>query len=218
VLVGDPDPFARRSLSDTLQRAPGLVVVAGGSDAREVVELARFYRPDVLVMAVGLPDREGVAVTRQLGREVPDLRVVLLAAPHEEADPVAALRAGAAGYLSKDIEPTALARAVRKVAEGEAAISRELTMRLIELVRAQPDIGWRPLHSRLTTREWEIVDLLGAGASTEAIAGHLVLSPSTVYSHVQSVMRKLGVHSRGEAIAAAQRLRRVEAARAAAAS
>jgi two-component system nitrate/nitrite response regulator NarL len=83
--------------------------------------------------------------------------------------------------------------------------------RLLELWREIPAGGWRPLRSTLTTREWEIVDLLSEGASTEAIAERLVLSPSTVYTHVYRLLRKLGVHSRFEAVVAAQRLRQQEA-------
>ena len=82
---------------------------------------------------------------------------------------------------------------------------------LLELLHATPDEGWRPTHSRLTTREWEIVELLDQDTSTEQIAETLVLSPTTVYSHVKSVLRKLGVHSRHDAILAAERLRKEEA-------
>ena len=84
-------------------------------------------------------------------------------------------------------------------------------MPVLELLREIPDAGWRPLHSRLTTREWEIVELLAQRASTHEIAEQLVLSPSTVYSHVKSVLRKLSVHSRHDAILAAERLRKEEA-------
>jgi DNA-binding NarL/FixJ family response regulator len=81
---------------------------------------------------------------------------------------------------------------------------------MLELLREVPSAGWRPLHSRLTTREWEILDLLAQGASTQTIADQLVLSPTTIYSHVKSVMRKLGVHTRRDAVNAARRLRRDE--------
>lgn len=97
-------------------------------------------------------------------------------------------------------------------ADGEAIIPSRVMPRLLELWREIPAGGWRPLRSTLTTREWEIVDLLGEGASTEAIAERLVLSPTTVYTHVYRLLRKLGVHSRFEAVAAAQRLRQQEAA------
>ena len=94
--------------------------------------------------------------------------------------------------------------------DGQALIEFVLVMPLLVLLRASPDVGWRPVRSRLTTREWEIVELLADGSSTERIAERLVVSPTTVYSHVKSVMRKLGVHSRGDAVTAAERLRREE--------
>ena len=105
---------------------------------------------------------------------------------------IAALRAGAAGHVGKDIDPDELARLVGRAADGEPVVPQELLTPLLELVREVPDRGWRPLHSRLTTREWEIV------------------SPATVYSHIKSLMRKLEVHSRPEVVAAAERLRREE--------
>jgi DNA-binding NarL/FixJ family response regulator len=124
---------------------------------------------------------------------------------------LAALRAGAVGHLSKDIDPGKLARLVHRAAAGEAIVPRRMVMPLLERLPELPDGGWRPLHSRLTTREWEIVALLDEGASTQDIAERLVLSVTTVYSHVKSVLRKLGVHSRRDAVLAAQRLRREEA-------
>jgi DNA-binding NarL/FixJ family response regulator len=95
--------------------------------------------------------------------------------------------------------------------DGEALVPSRVMPRLLDLWREIPAGGWRPLRSTLTTREWQIVDLLGEGSSTEAIAERLVLSPSTVYSHVYRVLHKLGVHSRPDAVAAAQRLRQQEA-------
>ena len=123
---------------------------------------------------------------------------------------LAALRAGAVGHIGKDVDPDELARLVVRAADGEAIIPQRLMMPLLELLRELPDTGWRPLDSRLTTREWEIVELLALGATTQGIAERLVLSPTTVYSHVRSVLRKLGVHSRRDAVAAAERLRREE--------
>ena len=117
---------------------------------------------------------------------------MLLAARGDDDLPLRAVRAGAAGYLTKDVDPELLPRVVRKVADGEAAIPRATVMRLLEWMREVPDSGWRPLRSRLTSREWEMVDLLAGGATTEAIAEGLVLSPATVYSHVKSLLRKLG--------------------------
>jgi DNA-binding NarL/FixJ family response regulator len=100
---------------------------------------------------------------------------------------------------------------LRGVNDGEAAVSRQLTMALVEALRDVPETGWRPVHSRLTAREWEIVDLLDGGASTDGIAERLVLAQATVYSHIKNVMGKLDVHSRDDAVHAAMRLRREEA-------
>jgi DNA-binding NarL/FixJ family response regulator len=108
-------------------------------------------------------------------------------------------------------EPARLARQVLRIADGDVIVPQRLIKALLEIVREVPDAGWRPVRSRLTCREWEVIDLLAAHASTQGIADQLVLSVETVYSHVKSVLRKLGVHSRQEAIVAADALRRQEA-------
>jgi DNA-binding NarL/FixJ family response regulator len=212
VLIADPDALARRMVRDALSDAPGVTVVAQASDAREVSEYARYYRPDVVLAEADMPGCDGVELTRLLTQDVPEARVVLLAAHDDDDLPLRAVRAGAAGFLTKDMDPALLPRVVQKVADGEAAIPRAAVMRLLEWMRAVPVSGWRPVRSRLTCREWEMVDLLAAGATTEAIAARLVLSPATVYSHVKSLLRKLDVHSRKDAVEAAERLRREEAA------
>jgi DNA-binding NarL/FixJ family response regulator len=197
-------------LSDTT----GTSVVGQASDLREAAELARYYRPDVVLAEADLPDGDGVQLTRYMAREVPETRVVLLCARTIDDDlALHAVRAGAAGYLTKDVNPDLLPRVVRKVADGEAAIPRSIVMRVLEWMRETPDNAWRPVHSRLTSREWEMVDLLADGASTEDIAERLVVSPATVYSHVKNLLRKLGVHSRHDAVQAAEQLRREEASR-----
>jgi DNA-binding NarL/FixJ family response regulator len=211
VLVADGDGLARRMLREALQEAPTMTVVASAADMREACELARYLRPEVLIADVSLPSGGGTELTRTLAREVPGTNVVLLAAAEDDDEALAALQAGAAGYVGKDLEPAMLAALVTKVAAGEAAVSRRLMKRVLERLRDVPDAGWRPVRSRLTTREWEIVDLLAAGESTPRMAQQLVLSQTTVYSHVKSLMRKLGVHSRSDAVAVAERLRREEA-------
>lgn len=211
VLIADADPFARRVMREALQAADEVVVIAGVSDARELLELAGHYRPDVVLVDMALPGGGAADVARALGRTVPATRVVALSTRYDEQSALVALRAGAIGYLIKELEPVELRDIVLRIAEGEAVIPPTLARRMIECLSEMPEAGWRPVRSRLTSREWEIVDLLAAGATTEHIANRLVLSPSTVYSHVKSLLRKLGAHSRGEAVEVAERLRREEA-------
>jgi two-component system nitrate/nitrite response regulator NarL len=208
VIVADGDAFARRLIKGALRDA-GMTVVAEAGDGREALELCLHYRPDVIVIDVVMPGLDGIQTTRRILKGNPDQLVVVLTGTREEEFGLSALRAGAVGFLSKDIEIDALPRALAAVCDGEAAVSRAMTGRLIERYREQPDgpVGLRPIHGPLTTREWEVVDLLKPGHSTDHVADALVISTETVRSHLKNIMRKLGVHSRADAVAAVERLR-----------
>jgi DNA-binding NarL/FixJ family response regulator len=210
VMVADHDGFARRLIQNALQDDGGVVTLPAARDARETLELVRHYRPTVLILDTGLADGGCLQLIGEVLRIAPETRILTVSADEDETA-LAALRAGAVGHISKEIDPSELVRLVGLAANGEAIVPRRLVMPLLGLLRATPDAGWRPVHSRLTTREWEIVELLADGSSTERIAERLVVSPTTVYSHVQSVLRKLAVHTRSDAVAAAERLRREEA-------
>jgi DNA-binding NarL/FixJ family response regulator len=207
-IVADDDPLVRRLIRDTLQRAD-VTVVAEASTGREAVELALFYRPDVVVMDFMMPEMDGIEATRRIYENDPSIRVVLLTGAGDDELGLRGLRAGAAGYLSKEVELESLPRALRGALDGEAAISRRLAMQLVEQYRAAPrgGAGTRPVRSSLTDREWEVLDLLGTGTTTDEIARSLVLSPETVRSHLKNLYRKLEVNSREEAVQAASRLR-----------
>jgi len=208
-IVADDDPFARRVIKDSLQAA-GIVVIAEARNGRQAVELVLYYRPDVVVMDVVMPELDGIVATRRIVKELPDQIVVILTGASDDDEiGLQALRAGATGYLSKDLDIDALPRALEGARTGEAVISRRMTKRLIEQVRKTPENlgGMRPVRSPLTAREWEVIDLLRDGRSTEAIADDLVLSIETVRSHIKNVLRKLDVRSREDAIAAADRMR-----------
>lgn len=208
VLIADHHGLARRMMQNMLQEADGVVTVPAARDAREVLQHARYYRPTVLILDTALPPG-CVDLIREVLQVAPQTRILTVSAD-EDDNALAALRAGAVGHISKDVKADDLARLVTLAADGEAIVPRQLMMPLLRLLRAIPDAGWRPVHSRLTTREWEIVELLGHDTSTESIAERLMVSPTTVYSHVKSVLRKLDVHSRPDAIAAAKRLRHEE--------
>jgi DNA-binding NarL/FixJ family response regulator len=205
-IVADADPLARRLIKTVLQDA-GVTVIAEASNKRETIELVCHYRPDVAVIDAGGVALEGVHATRAIHARHPSQLLVVLACSDDERTALLALEAGASGFISKEADIEALPRALAGMIEGEAAISGRLAQRLIERIRHVPAGGLRPIRGPLTAREWEIVELLGPGHSTDDIAAALVISTETVRSHVKSIMRKLGVHSRGEALAAAERLR-----------
>ena len=209
-VIADDDPFARRVIKDVLSES-GVLVVAEARDGREAVEFALYYRPDVVIMDVMMPGLDGILATRQILKVVPDQLVIVLTGADDEDDQLGllALRAGATGFITKDVDIDALPRALEGVRAGEAAISRTLTRRVIEQLRSAPGhaYGMRPVKSPLTAREWEVIDLLKATRSTDEIAAELVLSTETVRSHVKNILRKLKVRSRQEAVAVADRMR-----------
>ena len=207
-LVADDDPLVRRLIRDVLQH-DGVTVIAEAATGREAVELALFYRPDVVVMDYMMPEMDGIEATRRIYEQDSAIRVILLTGAGDDALGMRALRAGATGFLSKEMELGSLPRALRSSLEGEAAISRRLATQLVQHYRSAPTggMGLRPVRSHLTDREWEVLDLVSGGASTEDIARVLVLSNETVRSHLKNLYRKLEVSSREEAVAAAERMR-----------
>jgi two-component system, NarL family, response regulator LiaR len=207
-IVADDDPLARSTIKDSLRRA-GIVVVAEAHNGREAFELCMYYRPDVVLMDVVMPDLDGIAATRRIIGEIPHQIIVMLTSSSEEEMGVVGLIAGASGFLSKEVDIEMLPREIEAACNGEAAISRRLGMCLIQQLRRTPEsaTGMRPVKSPLTPREWEVVDLLCEGASTDVIAERLVLSTETVRSHIKHVLRKLDARSRAEAVEIAHTMR-----------
>ncbi len=209
VLVADADQLARRALTDSLRSDGGFAVIGQASDGVEVVELARHYRPEIVLLATGLPGLDAVTACEQIVRTNPETRVVMLATASDLDLETRAVRAGASGFAVKSAELDSIKRVLAVVAAGHAIISPELTGVLVERLRRTPadGTGTRPVKSTLTNREWEILDLICGGSSTRDIADSLYLSPETVNSHVKNVLKKLGVHSRAAAVEAASLLR-----------
>ncbi|HEV8152378.1 MAG TPA: response regulator transcription factor [Solirubrobacteraceae bacterium] len=208
VIIGDGDRDSRRAMRDRLQEG-GVTVIAEAATGRETLELSVFYKPDVVLVETLLPDSDGVTVTRELCARIPGTAVVLLSETEDPELGLMALRAGAQGFLGRDLGLNSLPRALRAAHHGEAVISRRLTMRIIDGMRRvrEDGAGLRPVRNRLTSREWEVLDLLCEQLSTDEIADTLVLSPETVRSHIKNLLRKLGVRSRREAVEQARRLR-----------
>jgi DNA-binding NarL/FixJ family response regulator len=211
VVVADDDPLARRLISHTLTKA-GLRVVDEAVSSQEAVMRALLHTPDVLVLDIFTPGREGVDAIRRLRGAVSEgVAILALSSTSDDALAIEAFRAGAQGYLPKEVGLEPLPQAVRALAQGEAVIPRRLGCVVLEQLRAgrSDQIGLRPVRSPLTPREWEVFDLLCEGHSTDVIASRLVLSSETVRSHVKRILRKLHVRSRAEAVAQGPKLRAV---------
>lgn len=212
IIIADDDPLARCVVRNAMRDA-GVVVVAEASNGREAVELARQHRPDVVLMDVVMPGVGGLQATREITRDIPGTAVLMLTTSGDQDTGMVALQCGAVGFLSKDVDLEALPRALRGIKDGEAAISRQLTMRLVERFHGTRTngVGLRPVQSVLSGREWEVLDHLTCLASTEDIAEALVVSTETVRSHVKNILRKLSASSRAEAIEVARQMRQAPA-------
>jgi NarL family two-component system response regulator LiaR len=210
VVIADSDPLARRVIRDALQDRAGFVIPAEASSGPEAVDLSLHYRPEVALMEVSLPGMDGLDATRRIRAAAPEVRVLIFSRDDSEGIQLEALQAGASGFVSKNVPVETVSRVVESVVRGEAAVSRKMTMKLVERLRLLPEngTGLRPVQSPLTAREWEVLDLLCQRKNTRQIADALVLSEETVYSHSKNLLRKLKVHTREEAVEAAQQLRR----------
>jgi DNA-binding NarL/FixJ family response regulator len=207
VLIACSDAGVRDAFVDALRRAD--IAVVSAADAAATLELARQQRPDLVFLDDALPGIGGLAGLQRLAADTPDSEVVVLAARFDRWSGVRAVLAGAAGYISRGVAPDALPRIVRGVMQGEAAIPRSLTMALIERLRAlaRSEAGTRPTVGPLSSREWEVLDLMATGPSPREIAAELVVPLETVKSREQHILGKLGINSRAAAAVIAQELR-----------
>ena len=209
LVIVDRDALARRAMREEISASGEFVVAAEAAEEDEAIASVRRERPDLVLIDIGYPRLEGIALARELRRQLPGTRMVFCSITDDEDTAVRALRAGAVGYVRKDLDYGALSRALRGALAGEAAISRQLGMRLIEELyrQSEPNPRLRPAGGELTGREWQVLDLLIDGAGTAEIANTLGLAVETVRSHIKHVLRKLGVRTRSEAVEIARRLR-----------
>jgi DNA-binding NarL/FixJ family response regulator len=202
VLIADDHPPTRAGVRMALESG-GFEVCAEAGDAAGAVAAAARELPDVCLLDIHMPG-DGIHAAEAITHELPDTAVVMLTVSREDTDLFDALRAGASGYLLKDIDPARLPLALHGVLEGEAALPRQLVALLIEEFRERRRRRRIPLrgrrHAELTDREWEVLQLMRHGAGTEEIAARLFISPVTVRTHVSSILRKLHVPTREAAI------------------
>jgi len=203
VLIADDQHLVRTGFRMILQTEPGIEVIAEATTGREAVTVARELRPDVVLMDIRMPDLDGIEATRQIlaRNSEPPSRVLMLTTFDLDEYVFDALRAGASGFLLKDVPASQLATAIRTIAAGDALLAPAITRRLIERFVAAPPATPRPPElDELTRRELEVLGLLAKGMSNAEIAAELIIAETTVKTHLTRLLMKLGLRDRVQAV------------------
>jgi DNA-binding NarL/FixJ family response regulator len=202
VLIAYGDRLARTGLLTLLDTERDIAVVGCAADGDEAVALAREIKPDVVLVDIALPGIDGVELTRRLGVDASGTGVLIISGSEQDDEIFSSLRAGASGFLRRDLEPAELIRAVRTVAAGNAALSPRVVRRVIAELASQPDPHLPPPNQldELTAREREVMALVATGLSNDQIAEHLVVTRATARTHVSRALCKAGVRSRAQLV------------------
>ncbi len=201
VLVVDDHALFRQGLVSFLNEQPDIEVVGAAGDAATALALARELRPDIVLMDVNMPGEGGISATEAIHRAVPQTRILMLTVSDADADLLAALRAGAHGYLLKDATPEEVLQGIRLTYQGKAVLSPEVAARLVTHVR-EGTLNTQPL-AHLSPREREVLRLVARGYTNAEIARALIISENTVKTHLRRIMRKVGATNRAELAALA---------------
>jgi DNA-binding NarL/FixJ family response regulator len=205
VVIADDQRVIRDGLRLMLSLVGGVDVVALASDGDEAVAAVAQHDPDVVLMDLRMPHCDGVTATRRLRAAHPRTQVVVLTTFAEDTEMLAALRAGARGYLTKDASAEEVVRALRRVAAGQADLAPQVQNRLLELLPRQPPTPEGPVLDGLTEREREVLELIARGLSNTEIAKQLYVSEATVKTHINRLFAKTSVRDRAQAVAYAYR-------------
>jgi DNA-binding NarL/FixJ family response regulator len=203
VLIADDHPIFRKGLRALLGGQPALRLVGEAASGVEAVRLAAELRPDVVLMDLQMPGGDGLAAIRQIVAVRPESRVLVVTMFEDDDSVFAAMRAGARGYVLKDMDDEEIARAIPAVGHGEAIFSPALAARMMTFFAARPAASAAPFPE-LTESERGVLRLMAAGANNQAIAQRLGLSPKTVRNYVSNIFGKLQVADRAQAIVRAR--------------
>jgi DNA-binding NarL/FixJ family response regulator len=204
VLIADDQRLMREGLATLLALTPDIHIVGQAADGDEAIALARQLRPDVILMDIRMPGTDGVAATQAIRSALPGARVIILTTFDDDEYLLAALRAGACGYLLKDMPSEQLAEAIRAAVRGESPIGPAVTRKLVQMVTRLPAPA-SPV-APLSEREIEVLQLMARGLSNKEIAEALVIAEGTAKNHVSNILSKLEARDRAHAVARGQEL------------
>ena len=213
VLIVDDHALFRRGLQMVLRQEPDIDVIGEAADGNEAVEMAQESMPDVILMDVRMPHRTGIEATHQIKDLLPHVKILMLTISDEEADLYEAIKAGASGYLLKEIPIDEVSEAIRSVSAGQSRLSPSMAAKLLTEFAAMSKRAaeTRQLPApRLTEREMEVLRLVAQGLNNRDIAGKLFISENTVKNHIRNILEKLHLHSRMEAVVYAVREKLLE--------
>jgi DNA-binding NarL/FixJ family response regulator len=213
VLVCDDHALFRRGLQTVLEQEPDLELVGEAADGEEVVVRAQELMPDVILMDVRMPRKSGIEAASQIKDALPHVKILMLTISDDEADLYEAIKAGASGYLLKEIPIEEVADAIRSVWAGQSRISPSMASKLLTefaaMTKATDEKPQMPAP-RLTDREMEVLRLVARGLNNRDIAAKLFISENTVKNHIRNMLEKLHLHSRMEAVVYAVREKMIE--------
>jgi len=213
ILIVDDHALFRRGIQMVLEQEEGIEVVGEATDGQEAVEKAEELMPDVVLMDVRMPKRSGIEATSAIKEAIPHAKILMLTVSDEEEDLYEAIKAGASGYLLKEISTEDVADAIRSVWTGQSRISPAMASKLLNEFQAMSKRAEEreSVHTpRLTDREMEVLRLVAKGMNNRDIAKELFISENTVKNHVRNILEKLQLHSRMEAVVYAVREKLLE--------
>ena len=200
VMLVDDHVFWRRGVQQIVDAEADMSVVAEASDGQEAIARAVAAKPDIILMDVNMPKVSGVEATRSIAGALPDVRIVMLTVSDTDENLFESIKAGAVGFLTKDVSPDDVTAAIRETMEGESSLSPFVAARMVKYIQRGGLEQTRKVPTNLTEREDEILRLIARGARDREIAEQLFISESTVKKHVQNVLRKLHARNRVEAV------------------
>jgi two-component system NarL family response regulator len=198
LIIVDDHILFREGLAAIIRSETDIEIIGQAGSVQEAIELVKTLKPDMVLMDFGLPDGTGADATRAILSEYPQCKIIFLTMSEEDEHLFAAIRSGAKGYLLKNMRPSKLISTLRSVQQGESALSRSMTLRLMEELARTKETP-RAADATLTRRELEVLQELASGLSNQEIAAHLFISENTVKYHVHSILEKLNLSDRRDA-------------------